>query len=274
MISIFTIPKPFRGHIGVIQENAIRSWTELRKPCGIILVGDDFGVGEFARKLRLGHIKRINKNKFGTPLLDDAFAKAVKIAKYSVICYVNADILLTSDILEAVSRIKFPQYLAIGRRYDLNVTKPINFKDKNWEKKILDRAKAHGKPHPPAGSDYFIFPRNSPLSEIPPFVVGRPGWDNWMIYNARRLKIPVVELSLAAMVIHQNHDYSHIPLEKDKNSWYSPEADINKKLINEKEKIFDLRDSTHMVTRLGVIPPIYPKYWIKKIKTKYEDICN
>ncbi len=29
MITIFAIPKPFKGHIDVIQRNAIQSWTKL-----------------------------------------------------------------------------------------------------------------------------------------------------------------------------------------------------------------------------------------------------
>ena len=27
MLTIFTTPKPFRGHIGIIQRNALKSWT-------------------------------------------------------------------------------------------------------------------------------------------------------------------------------------------------------------------------------------------------------
>jgi len=37
MLTLFTIPKAFQGHTGVIQRNAIRSWTLLRPECEIIL---------------------------------------------------------------------------------------------------------------------------------------------------------------------------------------------------------------------------------------------
>lgn len=30
MITLFTTAKPFRGHDGIIQRNALRSWTLLR----------------------------------------------------------------------------------------------------------------------------------------------------------------------------------------------------------------------------------------------------
>ena len=37
----------------------------------------------------------------------------------------------------------------------------------------------------PAAIDYFVFRKNS-LKNIPDFVVGRPGYDNWLIWYARR----------------------------------------------------------------------------------------
>ena len=41
-----------------------------------------------------------------------------------------------------------------------------------------------GKRHPPTGSDYFIDPRRM-IQEMPPFAVGRPAWDNWLIQHVR-----------------------------------------------------------------------------------------
>jgi hypothetical protein len=46
---------------------------------------------------------------------------------------------------------------------------------------------------------------------MPDFTIGRSGWDNWTIYHARQLGWEVIDITQAAMVIHQNHDYSHLP---------------------------------------------------------------
>ena len=46
MLTLFTIPKVFRGHIGVIQRNAIKSWTLLRPACEVVLLGDEGDAGE------------------------------------------------------------------------------------------------------------------------------------------------------------------------------------------------------------------------------------
>ena len=49
VLTLFTVPKPFRGHVGDIQRNAIESWRALRPSVQVVLVGDEDGVAEAAR---------------------------------------------------------------------------------------------------------------------------------------------------------------------------------------------------------------------------------
>jgi hypothetical protein len=67
-----------------------------------------------------------------------------------------------------------------------------------------------GRLHRPVGSDYFVFPTRQ-YADLPDFIIGRSGWDNWMIYDGRRRRIPVIDASRAITAVHQNHDYSHLP---------------------------------------------------------------
>ena len=46
MFTLFTTPKPFQGHIGVIQRNALRSWKRLHPDVEVMLFGDDEGAAE------------------------------------------------------------------------------------------------------------------------------------------------------------------------------------------------------------------------------------
>ena len=46
---------------------------------------------------------------------------------------------------------------------------------------------------------------------MPEFAIGRAGWDNWMIYKALKNGWHVIDATPSLMVIHQNHDYSHLP---------------------------------------------------------------
>src|SRR5713226_719892 len=55
MLTIFSTPKPFRGHIGITQRNALRSWTLLHPEVEIILFGDEAGAAEVCAEFGLRH---------------------------------------------------------------------------------------------------------------------------------------------------------------------------------------------------------------------------
>jgi len=123
LITIFAIPKPFVGHINIIQRNAIQSWLRLSSNCEIILFGNEIGVAQIAKEFNIRHISKISLNKFGTPLINEVFLKAQKVAKYQRLVYINADIILMSDFIQAVQYIKSPLFIMAGRRWDIEVKK-------------------------------------------------------------------------------------------------------------------------------------------------------
>ena len=106
MLTIFTVPKAFNGHIDIIQRNAIKSWTLLEPRCQVILAGDDEGTDLAARDLGVEHIPNLTRNDFGTPLLDSAYQQVEDAAKYPLICYVNADLILMNDFKSEPQELK------------------------------------------------------------------------------------------------------------------------------------------------------------------------
>ncbi|BAZ48101.1 putative glycosyl transferase [Nostoc sp. NIES-4103] len=211
-ITIFTVPKPFEGHIGIIQENAIKSWTLLEPRPQIILFGNEKGTDEIAKKLGVVHISDINCNEYGTPLLDSIFWQAQALAPGSIITYVNTDIILLNDFLIAVKQLQdssFKKFLITGRRVDVDITEPLEFEQPTWETDLRHLAAQQGKLASVVCQDYFVFPK--PLyAEIPSFAVGRGHWDHWVVYYAHQMKIPVVDATDVVTAIHQNHNYSHL----------------------------------------------------------------
>lgn len=253
MLTIFSIPKPFQGHIGTIQRNALQSWVQLSPPCEVILCGNDPGVAEAAAEYGVKHLPDIARNEYGTPLLNSAFERVQRVAKERFIAYVNADIIFLSDLLASVQRVTVQRFLMVGQRWDLDVRAPIDFKSEDWEQRLRKHVCSHGTLHPPAGSDYFIFP-NGVMGDMPAFGVGRPGWDNWFIYRARALGLPVIDATVVNTVIHQNHDYSHIQDGANVSTVESPDAAYNLKLLGDQEHVFTLYDATHRLTRHLVVP--------------------
>lgn len=251
MLTIFSIPKPFVGHTGIIQRNAIQSWLRLDPPCEIFLCGDDQGVRNIAVEFNVHYLPKIKKNEFGTPLLNSAFSLAQQAASMPLLCYVNADIIILNSVMEAVKLVFFPRFLLIGQRWNLDVENPIDFTKSFWDEDLRKKMAAKGKLQPRFGSDYFIFPQNIEWN-LPDFAVGRPGWDNWLIYRARALHVPVVDATGAGIVIHQNHNYAHIPGGMDSKSFEGPEAVKNRTLMGKEDTSFNVGDATHLVTTAGV----------------------
>ena len=267
MLTIFSIPKPFRGHIGTIQRNAIQSWLKLSPLCEVVLCGDDPGVAEAAAEYGVKHLPHIARNAYGIPLLNSAFELVQQAAKERLIVYVNADIIFLSDLIASVKRVTAKRFLMVGQRWDLDVSAPIDFKSEDWEPLLRKQVYSCGALHSPAGSDYFIFP-NGVMGELPAFVVGRPGWDNWFIYRARALGIPVIDATGPNMVIHQNHDYSHIQESTKVPNLESPDARYNLKLFGDQEHVFTftLYDATHRLTRRMLMPTWTPSHFERKWK--------
>ena len=247
MLTIFTIPKGFNDHhITTIQENAIRSWIALGAE--VFLIGNDPGVHEFAQKVNVRHFADVAVNEFGTPLLDSAFAIARKNASHEILCYSNADIILMPELMDALKHLPNEEFLAVGRRTDLDVSKRINFDIKEEIQTLREKAAREGSLHAPTGIDYFIFRKGS-FSHIPDFAVGRVGWDIWMTSNARERKIPLIDMTKAVLAIHQNHDYPGFNkgAERKKN----PEAQKNNSYIQNTPFTRGIAEATHQIMQKG-----------------------
>lgn len=253
MLTIFAIPKAFEGHIAIIQRNAITSWLKLKPRPEIILFGDDLGVSEIADELGLGHISSIKKNEFGTPILSSVFNTIETIATNKLLCYINADIILLQNFIETIININIRNYLISGRRYDYDVNSLIDMVNPDWQQKLLrdvmDKATLHGY----SGKDYFIYRKG--MVDMLDFAVGRPAWDDWLIYHVRSKNIPVIDASNAITVIHQNHDYNHSKF-GGKNRVSGPELKLNFRIAGGPQNLMTLRDSDFILINKNVFDQI------------------
>lgn len=266
MLTIFTVPKPFQGHINIIQRNAIRSWLRAIPKVEVILFGNDPGVAGAVREFGILHIPEIEKNEFGTPLLSSAFKLAQKKAKNEILVYINADNILMPDFISAIKKIKKPLFLMSGRRWDLDIKEEIDF-NTDWGKKLQERIKKEGKLRGFSGMDYFIFLKNLPHN-LPPFAVGRSGWDNWLIYHIRSLKIPVIDATEVITVLHQKHDYSHSPYGK-RDGVGGPEEEKSLKLAGGLSHMLTLRDADWILTSSGLTRPPFPRRIFSELSLFY-----
>jgi hypothetical protein len=253
MLTVFSTPKPFVGHIGLIQRNAIRSWQHLHSDVEIILIGNDQGTAEVCREFGIRQIREVKRNQYGTKYLADIYDQAQQAAHHKILCHVNCDIILMSDFVRAAQLIikgRDP-FLMAGRRWDVDVQNPLDFDKKDWERDLRGRARATNRQRPPQWIDYFLFPRGLYYQKIPDFVVGRPGWDNWLLWYARSSGATLVDASPMVCAVHQNHDYSYHP-DGEKGVWEGEEALENYRLLDANRKFLTLDNATHVLQTSGL----------------------
>lgn len=262
LLSLFTAPKPFTDpHIDLIQRNALKSWLALGDEVKVLMIGDEAGMTEVAAEMQISHRSDVRTNSSGTPLINSIFKIGRQQNDSPYLAYVNADIILLPDILNALKRVmqEEERFLMIGQRWDLLVERPLQFGE-SLLPQFSDWVHREGKLHSRTGSDYFIFPRSC-FKDVPDFAVGRARWDNWMIFNARESGLMVVDASPSVMIVHQSHDYSHLP--DGKQHYHLPESDVNLKLAGGNLTVFQLDDTTHVLHQDGLKkqPLTWKKFW-------------
>jgi hypothetical protein len=251
LLTLFTAPKPFRDpHIDLIQRNTLRNWQALGEDVEVVVVGDEPGIVEVCREYGIRHLPDVATNAKGTPLISSIFDLGRSVNDSPYLAYANGDILFLPDLLQAVRRLAQAErtFLAVGQRYDLDITESLDFNG-DWVEDLNNRVLFRGKLHGQTGSDYFIYPRIC-FRSIPDFAVGRAGWDNWMLYRARWMNWALVDATSAVTVVHQNHDYSHLP--GGVIHFYQPETDENVKLAGGRRAIFKLTDARFTLDQNGL----------------------
>jgi hypothetical protein len=241
-LTIFTAPKAFTNpHIATIQRNAIQSWMHLSDQVQLLLLGEEEGLAELARELGIAHLPDVERNPQGTPLLSSMFELARQHSDSPYLVCVNTDVILLPEIMEIIktAATQAKEFLIVGQRWDLDVRGPLEFKS-GWDADLRHDLRERGRLHPPSGSDYFIFPRGC-FQEMPRFAIGRAGWDNWMFFQARQKGWPVIDATSILPVIHQDHDYSHLP--GGQPHYRLPETSENIRLAGGKRTIFTLLDA-------------------------------
>ena len=229
----------------MIQRNAIKSWT-LLPDVEVILLGEETGLAEAAKELGVKHIPHVERNANGVPLISSMFKLARENSNSELLCIINADMVLMPDFVEAAKKVKSlrSEFVLLSQRWDYDITSPLDFAE-GWQSRLREDVRKQNQLHRPAGSDFFLFPKSCYV-DIPNFTIGRAGWDNWMIYKARKENWAVIDCTPSVMIVHQNHDYSHLPGAKP--HYDHPDTNENIRLAGGQANIrYTILDSTHQL---------------------------
>jgi len=253
MLTFFSTPKPFYGHIDVIQRNALRSWQCIHPDVEIFLFGNEAGAAEVCRELGIRHVPEVRRNSHGTKYLASIYNQAQDLARHDLLCHVNCDILLLDDFRLALQQVasQAEKFLMSGRRWDVDIEVSLLFNSPDWNTAVRDLALRTNRQRPSNWIDYFAFRRGLFHQQIPEFVIGRPGWDNWLLWFARSSGAAVIDTSSMVCAIHQNHDYGYHP-DGEKGVWEGEEAQQNYQLLEGHRKFRTLENATHVLQADGL----------------------
>lgn len=247
MLTIFCCPKPFRGESAAIQRAAIGSWLALRPQPQVLVFGDEPGAAQAAEDLGATHLPVTRRTSYGTPLVNDIFERAEAAARHPLLCYANADVIMTSSLARAATAVAAAssRFLLVGECLELPRPPTPDFGDPRWEEALERQARSIGVPRGPFFIDYCVFTAGL-FPAMPPFALGRSRWDNWLIAAARRSGAWVVEASAAVTAVHQPHEYDHVA---GGRSWcyHGPEARMNQRLSGLRNwvHLHSVLDATH-----------------------------
>jgi hypothetical protein len=264
-LTLFAIPKPFRGRTAVQQRNAIGSWMRLPADVEVLLCGDEEGTQEAARDLGASHVPEISRNDQGTPLVNAIFEVAAMRARAPLVGYVNADIVLMSDFLRALGRLHLSRFLMCGQRWDVRLETHLEFDSPEWEIHLRALVQREGRLNGVEWIDYFVFPRGL-IPTTPPFAVGRTVWDNWLLFHARALRVPLVDATQSVMAVHQHHDYAHTGGTIE-TVWQGAEAKRNRELASEMLYPFTIQDATVDLTPQGLRYRSRPHDMVRRLQS-------
>jgi hypothetical protein len=252
LVTILSAPKAFGDRtVSIAQQNAIGSWKRL-EGVAVVLLGDDDGIAVAARDLGVGHIPGVAVNRNGVPLISSMLRLGHAANNSPLLGIVNADVILTSEFTKAVrqvaelgvNRVNLSEFLLVSRRWDMELDRPLEYTE-GWEDRLRTAAHHMGSLHRPTGSDMFVFPRDC-YQDMPDFAIGRAGWDNWMIYKARKEGWPVIDCTPSMLVVHQNHDYRHLP--GSRPHYNHPDTEVNTRLAGGKAATrYSIVDATHVL---------------------------
>lgn len=156
----------------------------------------------------------VRSNEFGTPYFSSLLSSLESLSRSTFVGYVNCDLLFHSSFFESLHTIDSLQSqgklekkgMMMGRRYNLNTNIRNNWTSFHRDQfdQLLVRETEYSDLFISVAQDYFIYNRGSiDLSLLPDLVIGRNGYDNYMVDFCMKNQIALIDLSLSTIVLHQ-----------------------------------------------------------------------
>ena len=206
LITLFTtwVTKPEKY---VCHNNTLHNWNTLKPYVHPILFTNEANLTkEVSQKGWSVLPVRVTATKLEVPVLRYMYEDAKTHVNSTFYAYANGDILFTDSLLLTLISLltsdlpKERPILAVGQRTNIKDVKRAEAK--SW-KHITGTAQISGKLFNPWGVDYFITSRDYPWASQPEVIIGRRAYDNWVVWNSKRLGFVTVDATKTLLAVHQ-----------------------------------------------------------------------
>ena len=190
--------------VGPPQLNAWRSWACVPQ-CTVSVFGDAPDVAGQVAELGLTSIAPVMRNERGRPRLDWIVQTMHERTTAPVLGYVNSDIIILPGLAESLLAVRqhLDEFLMVARRWNVSFPDTIEF-GPGWADDVREFVVTRGALYSAYAIDLFVFSRGV-CRDLPPFALGSDCWDNYLVMQARRRGIPVVDVTAQVMIVHQDH---------------------------------------------------------------------
>jgi len=159
------------------------SWKEYG--FDVLVFGEDFHkdfVNEYNFKLTTDY----KRSEFNLPHVKSLFINAQKL-DYDLYCFLNSDIIFTSDPTDLLNTIKHEEFMAVGQRLDV------------WGWPNITKEQIHN----PGGIDYFFFTKDFiDWNTMPEFSIARGRFDHWIVGSALKSGKAVIDMTPEFLPLH------------------------------------------------------------------------
>ena len=142
----------------------------------------------------------------GLPVLKSMMAQSMQLFDADFYGFANGDILFGNNLLNTLHSIKerLPELhkpLLVGRRTNVRITQMDELTSLDH---VFNLAQENGVLFHSGAEDYFITTNGGfDWREIPEFVIGRRGFDNWIVAYAISRNFTVIDVTNTVTAVHQ-----------------------------------------------------------------------
>ncbi|XP_052769803.1 uncharacterized protein LOC128209687 [Mya arenaria] len=192
-----------------INNKTLHNWKMLPN-VNVVVFSDSEEVKYVCNKVGV-HVLKVTDAATGVPVLPSMFLDAKKQFSSTFYAYANGDLLFSDNLINTLKTIscnlptlyqKTKGLLIVGRRRNIPATVITDHSAISWSE-LYFLSKKYEKLFQTDAEDYFISDEAYPWENFQPVVVGRRGYDNWVVAYSRYLNITVIDASESVLCLHQ-----------------------------------------------------------------------